>query len=405
MRESCDSRSEKSDGFRLTKSCFYQNYSCLLRAFLFHPNLTSEFMRILFFALFLISSGVVSAQMLPDSAFIRIASDAGVRADGYDRLKKACAEIGHRLTGSENAVRAEQLLHDAFLKKGLSRVEFFPFPIRIWKRNSCQLEVVPKNSDHFVAIKSVSLANAASGTGMWHLVDGSDGLESDLSAIAPNIRGNCLLMNLDLSRRESGRRNLHRAEKVSLALRYGAAAVLFVHPREAQMVLTGTASLSGDQVPVPAVCIPGKQGKEIRDWMKTHSLMAEIKVKNDISEGKARNVMGWVEAPVPTRETIVVCGHLDSWDLGTGAVDNGIGSFTIPDIAGALQKKRSLLRRNVCFLLTMGEEQGLLGSRALVAQWQKEGKLGDVKAVVNLDMTGNPQAINDFDWPGAAGFF
>jgi Zn-dependent M28 family amino/carboxypeptidase len=49
-------------------------------------------------------------------------------------------------------------------------------------------------------------------------------------------------------------------------------------------------------------------------------------------------------------------------------VDNGIGSFTIPDIAQAIQSSKQHLRRNVLFLLTMGEEQGLLGSRALAAQ-------------------------------------
>jgi Zn-dependent M28 family amino/carboxypeptidase len=100
-----------------------------------------------------------------------------------------------------------------------------------------------------------------------------------------------------------------------------------------------------------------------------------------------------------------VCGHLDSWDLGSGAIDNGIGSFTIPDIAGAIQSCRQYLKRNVLFLLTMGEEQGLLGSRAIVESMRNEGRLNDLKAVVNLDMTGNPIAINDFDWKGARNFF
>jgi len=360
-----------------------------------------RFTFILFFAL----QGPLLAQNLPDSVYARLAKTAISQTDGYARLTSACKEIGHRLTGSTNGQKAEETLFAAFEAKGLEKVEYFPFPIKTWKRSSCQLEVVPRNSDHFVPIKSVSLANTASANGIWNIVDGGDGLDADLIPLASRIKGNCLMVNLDLTRRETGRQNLHRAEKVALALRYGASSVLFIHPREAEMVLTGTASLDGVPVSIPALCISGKEGKDIREWMKTSQLMAEIKVKNEISEGKARNVMAWVEAPVPTRETILVCGHLDSWDLGTGAVDNGIGSFTIPDIAQAIQSSKQNLRRNVLFLLTMGEEQGLLGSRALAAQWLKEGRLHDIKAVVNLDMTGNPVSFNDFDWPGANNFF
>jgi carboxypeptidase Q len=347
----------------------------------------------------------LSGQDLPDSVFSLLSRQVLSTADGHARLSRFCRETGHRLTGSENGRLAEEQLLATFREKGLSRVEFFPFPIRTWKRSSCELEIVPRNSDHFVPFKAVSLANTPSASGLWNIVDGGDGLEADLQSMSGRIKGNCLLINLDLVRKDSGRQNLHRAEKVSLALRFGASAVLFVHPREAEMVLTGTASLDGIPVGIPALCVSGKDGKEMREWMKKQPLMADIKVKNEISEGKARNVMAWVEAPVPARETILVCGHLDSWDLGTGAVDNGIGSFTIPDIAGALQQNKQFLKRNVLFLLTMGEEQGLLGSRALAAQWLKEGKLQDIKAVVNLDMVGNPVSINDFDWTNAAGFF
>jgi Iap family predicted aminopeptidase len=346
-----------------------------------------------------------NSQDLPDSVFSALSAQVRQSSDGFERLSRFCRETGHRLTGSANGQKAEEWMLRTFREKGLERTEFFPFPIRTWKRSSCRLEIVPHNSDNFVPIKAVSLANTPSASGMWNIVDGGDGLDADLRPLAAKIKGNCLLINLDLVRKDSGRQNLHRAEKVSLALRYGAASVLFVHPKEGDMVLTGTASLDGIPVEIPALCISGREGREVRQWMKEQALMAAMEVNNEISEGKARNVIAVLEAPVPTNETILVCGHLDSWDLGTGAVDNGIGSFTIPDIAGALRQQQKYLKRNVVFLLTMGEEQGLLGSRALAAQWLKEGKLKDLKAVVNLDMTGNPLSVNDFDWPEAEGFF
>ena len=353
----------------------------------------------------LLPSQNLHAQDLPDSVFTGIARFARTRSDGYQQLSRACTEIGHRLTGSENGIRAEEWMHAAFLAKGNLRVEFFPFPIRTWKRGSCTLEIAAGKSDHFMPMKSVSLANAGSGSGLFKIVDAGDGLEADFIQKASSISGNCVLMNLGLTGKDSSRQNLHRAEKVSLAIRYGAAAVLFVHPREAGMVLTGTAALSGKPVEIPALCISGEGGNEIRKWLDERPLVAEINVKNEISEGKARNVMALLKADSVTDESILVCGHLDSWDLGTGAVDNGLGAFTIPDIAAAIQQYRSSLKRNVIFLLTMGEEQGLLGSRAVVKQWLEDGRLGNIKAVVNMDMVGNPISINDFDWPSASDFF
>ena len=133
--------------------------------------------------------------------------------------------------------------------------------------------------------------------------------------------------------------------------------------------------------------------------------MAEMKVKNSRTGGKARNLVATVWAPVPSKEFILVCGHLDSWDLATGAIDNGIGSFTMLDIARAVQSQKDHLRRNVIFLWTMGEELGLLGSKHFVNEKKKAGKLSQIKAVVNLDMAGNPVGFNDFAWPASNSWF
>lgn len=213
------------------------------------------------------------------------------------------------------------------------------------------------------------------------------------------------MINLGLTRSDSGRKNLHRAEKVSLAVKYGASSVLMVHPKEADILLTGTASLTGEIINIPALCVSGKDGKSIREWMKKSNLLAEIKVENQIASGEARNVVARFPSLKPSQETIVFCGHLDSWDLSTGALDNGIGSFTLIDLAQAMQQLEGKLDRNVEIIWFMGEEEGLLGSKHLVEHRKVAGTLGQVKAVVNLDMTGNPIGFNTFAWPKAEKWF
>lgn len=65
-------------------------------------------------------------------------------------------------------------------------------------------------------------------------------------------------------------------------------------------------------------------------------------------------------------EVVIVGGHLDSWDLGTGATDNGTGSMAVLEAARALQKLGVKPKRTIRFVLFTGEEQGLNGSKAYV---------------------------------------
>lgn len=327
-------------------------------------------------------------------------------ARGYALLGQATSSIGHRLTGTPNGHAAETFVYNQLKALGIKEVSYDPFPVNVWQRKSCQLEVVPNRSDDYQSFEAVSLANTPSASSTWSLVDGGDGLEKDLQKLGDKIKGKCLLINLGLTKTDSGRKNLHRAEKVSLAIRYGASSVLMVHPKEADILLTGTASLTGKTTSIPALCISGKDGKAIREWMKKFSLLAEMKVENLLaSSGQARNVVARFPSSKPSRETIVFCGHLDSWDLSVGALDNGIGSFTLIDLAQAMQSLDGKLDRNVEIIWFMGEEEGLLGSKYLVESRKTKGTLPEVKAVVNLDMTGNPIGFNAFAWPKAEKWF
>src|SRR5260370_16669857 len=71
-------------------------------------------------------------------------------------------------------------------------------------------------------------------------------------------------------------------------------------------------------------------------------------------------------------EMVIIGGHLDSWDLGTGATDNGTGSMAVLAAARALQKVGVKPKRTIRFVLFTGEEQGLNGSRAYVKAHKDE---------------------------------
>lgn len=71
-------------------------------------------------------------------------------------------------------------------------------------------------------------------------------------------------------------------------------------------------------------------------------------------------------------EVVIIGGHLDSWDLGTGATDDGTGVMAVLEAARALKKLNVQPKRTIRFVMFTGEEQGLNGSKAYVKAHQAE---------------------------------
>jgi len=76
----------------------------------------------------------------------------------------------------------------------------------------------------------------------------------------------------------------------------------------------------------------------------------------------SRNVIGQIDARASTRETVLLGAHLDSWDLGTGAEDDGAGVGVVVSAMERLLPYRGLFRRNVRVVLFGAEELGGLGA-------------------------------------------
>jgi len=227
------------------------------------------------------------------------------------------------------------------------------------------------------------------------LVDMGNGLAVDYSEIGDRLEGKIALVFISLlPDTPAGIRNLHRSEKAALAIEHGAAGVVIFNQVEGGVLLTGTASVTGELLPVPAVCIGYEDGLALKEEMQDSQITLNIKVNNFSGPIQARNVIAtWPGTEYPD-ERVVVGGHLDSWDLATGAIDNGIGSFAVLDIARTFMANNLKPRRTVQFAFFMGEEQGLLGSKHLVEQEEKNGTIDNIKFMMNLDMSGNPIGMN-----------
>lgn len=328
-----------------------------------------------------------------EPAFVRINEEVLHRGRAYETLAEASRTVGHRLTGSPNGHRAEQYAHDLLKSYGFAQVRYQPFSVEAWTRDTVTLAIAPRKSDNFRDVAVVSLAHSPVEANVSaDLIDVGNGLEGDFIENRERIKGRVVLVNIGLLPPYKGSRNLHRSEKTALAIQYGAAGVVMVNTVPGQVLLTGTASVTGSLISIPSVCVSLETGQEIRAWMKEEKLMALVDMKNHSRVINARNVIATVKGQ--TREKIVVGGHLDSWDLATGAIDNGIGSFSVLDLARTFRALKIKPRRTIEFVLFMGEEQGLLGSKAYINEAKAKRQLDRIRYMVNLDMTNNPRGFN-----------
>lgn len=324
------------------------------------------------------------------SAFDRAAQ---TDAMGYRWLRWSSERIGHRLTGSPQGEQAQAAADSLFRLGGLPVVKRFPFTAQAWSRGSVQLTV--GDGEGFLHVQAVALANTPLEASVEApLIDARNGLPTDLDSLGDRIRGAALLVNIGLVAATEGERNLHRSEKAKLAMDRGAAALVFVNQAEGHVLLTGTASIDGALIPVPAACIATEDGTALRERLRSgQALTARLGMRNTSAVVTASNIIAEIPGTKKPDEVIVIGGHLDSWDLATGATDNGLGSFSILDMARAMAAMPFKPERTIRFVLFMGEEQGLLGSRALVEAYRATGELGRVKCMINLDMSGHPQGF------------
>lgn len=322
--------------------------------------------------------------------FARIDTEIKENAKGYSTLKEATGTIGHRLTGSKNGAKAEEYTYSKFKEYGFEDVAYQTFEVEAWSRGAVSLEI------NDAPLKVVTLGHSPIAANIsGEIVDMGNGLEADYAAQPDVVKGKIALVYISLlPGSPEGLTNLHRSEKTALAIKYGATGIIIFNQVDKGVLLTGTASVTGELIPIPAVCIGKEDGMALKESLKTSKAVAKIEMTNNSDIIKARNVIATLTGSQIPQEEIVLGGHLDSWDLATGAIDNGIGSFAVLDIARAFKANDLNPKRTVKFVMFMGEEQGLLGSKYMVGQAIENNTMDNIKYMMNLDMSGNPIGIN-----------
>jgi Zn-dependent M28 family amino/carboxypeptidase len=162
---------------------------------------------------------------------------------------------------------------------------------------------------------------------------------------------------------------------VDRAVKAGAAAIFWMSTRPRLLLYRHALGLDGQLAPLPEAIVAREDAERIARFdaagekVSVHFEMPDHVVPGPVT---AENVVAEIRGREKPDEYVVLGAHLDSWDLGTGALDNGCNAAMVIDAARAIHTTGTIPRRSIRFVLFTGQEQGMLGSWGYVKAHRNE---------------------------------
>jgi carboxypeptidase Q len=153
---------------------------------------------------------------------------------------------------------------------------------------------------------------------------------------------------------------------ITAAVKAKAMAVAFMATRDHDILYRHTNTNEGEIDRIPQVLVAREDGERIaRLLVSGHPVWADLSIPNRIGGPiQTANVIAEIKGSEKPEEFVILGAHLDSWELGTGALDNGCNAALVVDALRAIKASGLKPRRSIRFILFSGEEEGMLGSRA-----------------------------------------
>ncbi|HTS03042.1 MAG TPA: M28 family peptidase [Thermoanaerobaculia bacterium] len=330
---------------------------------------------------------LLTERMREDLAALVVSAKA---TDGaYETIRELLEASGPRLTGSPGDALAVAWATRALEARGFSNVHTEPVTAKHWERG--------EESGELLLPIPLRLSLCALG-GSVGTPDG--GVEADVveatslegvDALGEKAKGKIVLIWQVMERGPTGAGYGAtvpiRTNGASRAAKVGAAAVLVrsVGTSSARFPHTGAVDYAEGVAPIPAAALAIPDADLLHRYLGA-GRRVRVRLRlgaRTLPDVKAANVIGEIPGRERPEEIVVVGGHHDSWDLGTGAMDDGAGcgiSIEAARLVGRLPRRP---RRTIRVVLFANEENGLAGGRAYAKEHAAE--LGRHVAAVEAD--------------------
>ncbi len=295
---------------------------------------------------------------------------------GFSIVESLTTEVGPRLAGSEAEARARVWGKNLGNKLGFDKVSIEPFKMPFWERGELQLSLTsPYKQDLYgtalggaAPSKKAIKADVVYFRSIDQLMAVSEG---DLKGKIAFVDGDLLVKSQTGAgygqanqRRRIGWQHAERGKASALVVRsVGSDSHRFPH--------TGMMSKDGDKwASIPVIAISNPDADNLRRLHKlgkpmSMKLNSSSKWKGNVNSGNV--ILDLIGSERP-EEIVLIGGHLDSWDLGTGAVDDGAGVAITTAAATLIAQLPNRPKRTIRVVMFGAEEVGLLGARAYAKQ-------------------------------------
>ena len=305
-----------------------------------------------------------------------------------ENLRYLTDVIGGRLTGSAAADRAVGWAVEAFRHTGVDEVltEKFTIPVG-WTEGLTRLEVLAPEAFRVRLVSTGWSSPIPEGGITADIVDVGDGGKAGFTRAGESAKDAILLVHSKLLVTWDDLSDEYKSQPgiIARAEQVGAAAIFWMSTRPNLLLYRHTNSGDGKLENLPQAVVAREDAERIGRFLASgQKVRVHFEMPNKVSGPlESENVVAEIRGREKPDEFVLVGAHLDSWDLGTGALDNGCNAAMVIDAARAIRASGSLPRRSIRFVLFTGEEQGMLGSWAYAKSHRAE--LDQMVAAVIFD--------------------
>lgn len=322
-----------------------------------------------------------------------------------ENLRRLTDEIGGRVTGTPQMAKAIEWGVAAFRAARIDvHAEKYTLPVT-WSEGKTEIlisepshppgtartEETTSTTLSYSSLRAVSegWGPAAPESGIHaEVIDVGYGTAEDFAKLAAPLKGAILLVHSDIGSTWADLFNeyLRPPAIIDRAVKGKAAAILWMGARERLLLYRHTNSLNGEIDKIPQAVVAREDAMHLARLVATYpgKVRAFLRMANKIGGPiEQENVVGEIRGYEKPDEVVILGAHLDSWELGTGALDNGCNAALVIEAARAIKATGLLPRRTIRFVLFSGEEQGTIGSFEYVKAHRAE--LDKIRAMITFD--------------------
>ena len=311
-----------------------------------------------------------------DAALVRLGGQLIMAGQAYEYDRVLADDIGPRLTGSANYVKAAAWAEAEFTRMGLSNVHADPWEISAtWEPEVWATASILKPHQQRLHLQADGWSPSTPPGGVRGSVFYLTAFnEETVKANAAEIKNAIVLVDEDTFKAGGPLLWGKAIDTVAEIAHEGARAVMLgVGATNNAPSMIGLSCCDGAIAPLPVASVGLEDTLLLRRLLDHGPVEVEFSFTNRIREHvQVDNVVAEIPGTDPGGEYVVIAGHLDSWQLGTGAEDNGTGAASVLAVAQAVKAAGIQPRRTLRFILFGGEEEGLLGSIAYVREHAAE---------------------------------